>query len=167
MPRSTLMEALISLQHIFRIAKAVNVDPSTAFEKGVVYIVDQKDRQIVADTWTNAFKDAPDLLIVLVEGLPRGAKVEWHIIRSQKTSVDLKNSKMRTALNECEVFTAIHELEGEYGVLCITFGSRKWPDPNKLQHLNVAVQRIPSKAVYLLSNKTIEGHNSCSILLSA
>src|SRR5256885_556908 len=86
LPRSTEMEAVLSLQYIFRVARAVGVDTVMGIECAVIYIVEEGDAETVAETWRGAFEDlVPSLAIVVVEGLPRGARVEWHVIRCRKS----------------------------------------------------------------------------------
>ena len=164
-PQSTAMEAVISLQHIFRVARAVNVNPSTGFEGAVVYIVQEEDVQVVAETWKNSFEDAPQLAIVLVDGLPRGARVEWHVIRCQKSSDEVSKPRVRMAVEEHQVSTAINELRGEHGVLCMVFGSQEIIPRITLRYKDVAVQTIPSRAVYSVTNGIVQ-HKSCTIILS-
>lgn len=164
-PRSTAMEAVISLQHIFRVARAVKVDPQTGIEGAVVYIVEEGDVQIVAETWRNSFESAPELAVVLVEGLPRDARVEWHVIRCQKSSDDISNSKFRMAFDEHKLFTIMSDLCSESGMLCISYGSQDMTSKLRSWHPNIAFQTIPSKAVYSVNNE-IERHRSCTIILS-
>ena len=164
-PQSTAMEAVISLQHIFRVAKAVNVDPLTGLECAVVYIVHEEDVQVVAETWKNSFEDAPQLAIVLVHDLPRGARVEWHVIRCQKSSDEVSKPRLRMAVEEHQVSTAINELRSEYGVLCIVFGSPEMIPRITSKYKDVAVQTIRSRAVYSVNNGIVQ-HKSCTIILS-
>lgn len=159
------MEAVISLQHIFRVARAVNVDPLTSLEGAVAYIVEETDVQVVAETWRNAFEDVPELAIVLVDNLPRGAKVEWHVIRCQKSSDQSTESGFQMAFEEHRVLTAVTDLRGEHGVLCMTFGSQEIVAKIKSRYTNVAVQTIPSKAVYSMKDG-IQQHKSFTIILS-
>lgn len=164
-PKSTAMEAVISLQHIFRVARAVSVDPMSGLESTVVYIIDERDVQVVAEAWKNAFENAPELTIVLVDDLPRGARVEWHVIRCQKSSDEARNSRIQMAFEEHQVITAINDLRGDYGILCMIFGSREILPEIKSRYTNVAVQTIPSKAIYSVNNG-IHQHKSCTIILS-
>ena len=120
-PPSTGMEAVLSLQHIFRVARAVNVDPLIGIEGGVVYIVDERDALIVARTWDMAFDGPPRLGIVVVNGLPRGARVEWHILRCQKSAEDAIPPVTRVVFDD-EAEGVLHEFSGEQGVLCMIFG---------------------------------------------
>jgi hypothetical protein len=165
-PRSTAMESVLSLQHIFRVSRAVNVDPGTGIEGAVVYIVDESDVEIVGGTWNAAFDVAPPLAVVVIGGLPRGARVEWHVIRCQRTSEDAKQGNFRLTFEEHEVITAITEFRDTYGVLCVTFGSSKQHLSIQSKYNNVAIQRIPSKAVFSISGIKVERHPSCTFILS-
>lgn len=164
-PRSMAMEAVISLQHIFRVARAVSVDPLNGLEGAIAYIVDERDVQVVGETWKNAFEDAPQLTIVLVDDLPRGARVEWHVIRCQKSSDEVQNSRFQMAFEEHQVITAIDDLRGDHGLLCMIFGSQETLPKIKSRYTNVAVETIPSKAIYSVKNG-IHQHKSCTIILS-
>jgi hypothetical protein len=166
MPRSTEIESVLSLQHIFRVSRAVNVDPETGIEGAVVYIVDEGDVEIVGKTWTVAFDVAPPLAIVVVDGLPRGARVEWHVIRCQRSSEDAKRGNFRMTFEEHEVITAINEFRDVYGVLCVTFGSSKQHLSIQSKYNNVAFQRIPSNALFSISGTKVERHPSCTFILS-
>jgi hypothetical protein len=161
MPRSTSMEAVISLQHIFRVARAVNVDPSTGLEGAVAYIVDANDVEIIAKTWNKTFDKPPPLVAVVVDGLPRGARVEWHIIRCQKSSEDGKSSRFLMTFDE----SARTDILGEHG-LCMIFGSQNWAHSIKSRNRDMALQTIPSKAVYRVSATGIDRHSSCTIIFS-
>jgi enamine deaminase RidA (YjgF/YER057c/UK114 family) len=164
-PQSTAMEAAISLQHIFRVARAVNVDPLIGLEGVVAYLVREEDVQIVAETWKNSFEDAPQLAIVLVDGLPRGARVEWHVIRCQKSSDEVSRPKVQMAVEECQVVIAINALRGGHGVLCIVFGSQEMIPRITSRYQDVAVQTIPSRAVYSVDEGIVQ-HKSCTFILS-
>lgn len=166
MPRSTAMESVLSLQHIFRVSRAVNVDPETGIEGAVVYIVDEGDVEIVGKTWNAAFDLAPPLAIVVVDGLPRGARVEWHVVRCQRSSEDAKEGKFRLTFEEHEVITAITEFRDTYGVLCLTFGSSTQHLSIHSKYNDVAIQRIPSNAVFSISGTKVERHPSCTFILS-
>ena len=156
------MEAVISLQHIFRVARAVNVDPLTGLQGAVAYIIDEKDALVVAEVWRNAFEEIPELVIVVVEELPRGARVEWHIIRCQKTSDDGGKSTLRIAYEDGEV---TNDLRGEFGVLCMVFGSQDSIQRIKSRYTNIAIQAISSRAVYSVKNG-LQQHSSCTIIFS-
>ena len=160
------MESVISLQHIFRVARAVNVDPFTGIEGAVVYIVDESDTEIVFETWNAAFEDKPPLAIIVVDGLPRGARVEWHVIRCQRCSDEPKTAKFRMAFEEHQVITAITELRDNHGVLCITFGSSKQHNSIRSKYTNLALQTIPTNAVFSVKGTKIERHPSCTIILT-
>ena len=164
-PPSIAMEAAISLQHIFRVARAVNVDPLVGLEGAVAYIVQEQDVQVVAETWKNSFEDAPQLASVLVDGLPRGARVEWHIIRCRKSSDEVSKPRLRMEVEDHQVFTTIDELRGEYGVLCMVFGSQEMMLRITSRYKDVAFQTIPSRAVYSVNNGIVQ-HKSCTIILS-
>lgn len=164
-PQSTAMEAVISLQHIFRVARAVNVDPLIGLEGAVAYIVQEEDVQVVAETWKNSFEDAPQLAIVLVDGLPRGARVEWHVIRCQKSSDESSKPRLRMEVEEHKVITAINELQSQYGVLCMVFGSQEMIPNIISRYKDVAIQTIPSRTVYSVNNGIIQ-HKSCTFILS-
>ena len=165
-PRSTAQEAVLSLQHIFRVARAVRVDPERGIEGAVVYIVDERDVKIVAETWTSAFEEAPQLAIVVVKGLPRGARVEWHVIRCQKTTEENVPPRLRMAFEEHEMVRAIGDLQGDHGVLCMSFGCSKFPSSVQSRYPNTAVQTIPSAAIYSVSKGTPARRNACTIILS-
>jgi hypothetical protein len=165
-PRSAKMESALSLQHIFRVARAVNVDPSTSIEGAVVYIVDENDTEIVSETWNAAFEDKPSLAIIVVDGLPRGARVEWHVIRCQKWSDEPKTAKFRMAFDEHQVVTAITELRGNHGMLCITFGSSKQNNLIRSKYANLVLQSIPTNAVFSVKGTKIERHPLCTIILT-
>src|SRR5271170_1199651 len=165
-PRSTAEEAVLSLQHIFRVAKAVRVDPESGIEGAVVYIVDEGDVNIVAETWGSAFEEAPELAVVVVKGLPRGARVEWHVIRCQKTTEEDTPPRSRMAFEEHEMMTAISDLRGAHDVLCMSFGSTTFLQSMRSRYPNMAVQVIPSTAIYSVSKGTIARRNACTIILS-
>jgi len=156
----------LSLQHIFRVARAVRVDPERGIEGAVVYIVDERDVKIVAETWTSAFEEAPQLAIVVVKGLPRGARVEWHVIRCQKTTEENVPPRLRMAFEEHEIMTAISDLRRAHDVLCMSFGSTKFLQSTRSRYPNMAVQVIPSTAIYSVSKGTIARRNACTIILS-
>jgi hypothetical protein len=160
------MESVLSLQHIFRVSRAVNVDPETGIEGAVVYIVDESDVEIVRETWNAAFDVTLPLAIVVVDGLPRGARVEWHVIRCQRRSEDAKQGKFRMTFEEHEVITAITEFRDTYGVLCVTFGSSKQHLSIQSKYNDVVIQRIPSKAVFSILGTKVQRHPSCTIILS-
>jgi hypothetical protein len=132
----------------------------------VVYIVDESDAEIVSETWNAAFEDRPPLAIVVVDGLPRGARVEWHVIRCQKSSDEPTTAKFRMTFEEHQVLTGINELKDNHGVLCTTFGSSKQHDSLRPKYANVALQMIPSRAVFSIKGTKIERHPSCTIILS-
>jgi hypothetical protein len=161
-PRSIAMEAVISLQHIFRVARAVNIDPLTGVECAVAYVVEETDLNIVAETWKRAFEEAPELAVVLVDGLPRGAKVEWHLIRCQKSSDEAGEARFRMLFEEHRVPSTISDIRGELGLLCMIFGSH---EINTSTYTNIAIQTIPSRAVYSVNNG-IKRHKSCTIILA-
>jgi hypothetical protein len=165
-PRSTAEEAVLSLQHIFRVARAVRVDPESGIEGTVVYIVDEGDVNIVAETWRNAFEEASDLAVVVVKGLPRGARVEWHVIRCQKITEEDTPPRLRMAFEEHEMMTAISDLRGAHDVLCMSFGSTTFLQSTRSRYPNMAVQVIPSTAIYSVSKGTIARRNACTIILS-
>lgn len=165
-PRSTLMEAVLSLQHIFRVAKAVNVDPTTGFEGAVVYIVNENDVHIVAQTWERAFDDAPGLAVVVVNELPRGARVEWHVLRCQKLSDETSESKFQMTFSDHQLRAAISDIRRDHGTLCMIFGSQASAPLIKSKYKDVAVQMIPSNTVFSVSNGVIERQSSCTFILS-
>jgi hypothetical protein len=51
------------------------------FEGVIAYIVDRNDVDVVADVWNRFCKNSKELAIAVVDELPRGARVEWHVIR--------------------------------------------------------------------------------------
>ena len=160
------MEAVLSLQHIFRVARAVNVDPMSGIECAVAYIVDESDVPLVAETWRSAFEVVPSLAIVVVDGLPRGARVEWHVIRCQKSTEDEKKARSRMAFEQHEVITAINDVTHSHGGLCMIFGSSEHYDSLRSRYKNIAMQTIPSKAIYSTSNNEIKKHESCTVILA-
>lgn len=163
------MEAVLALQHIFRVARAVGVDPSSGIECAVAYVVHESDVSTVAETWRGRFEMIPpSLAVVVVEGLPRGARVEWHIIRCRKTSEDeMEAKKAHMAFEQHEVITAINEFSSAYGVLCIIFGSSQERNALSSRYKSIAIQNIPSKAVYSISSTNeIKEHSSCTIVLA-
>jgi hypothetical protein len=163
------MEAVLSLQHIFRVARAVGIDPARGIECAVVYIVDEGDVEIVAETWNGEgiFEDVPPLAIVVVDGLPRGAKVEWHVIRCRKFGEEEEREvKSRMAFEQHEVITAINEFQGDHGVLCMIFGSSQHHKALQSRYTNLAIQIIPSRAIYSMSNNKITQQSSCTIILA-
>ena len=165
--RSTAQEAVLSLQHIFQVSKAVHVDPARGIEGAVVYIVNEMDCANVAMTWQIAFADAPPLAVVLVKGLPRRARVEWHVIRCQQTTEDnVPPRKLRMVFEEHEIATAITDLRGDHGVLCMSFGSSKAVTSMRSRDPNMAIQIIPSSAVYSVSKDGIARHDACTVVLS-
>ena len=163
------MEAVLSLQHIFRVARAVAVDTVRGIECAIVYIVEEDDAKIVAETWRGAFGDfVPSLAIVVVDGLPRGARVEWHVIRCQKSGEEEeeKEVKSRMAFEQHEVIAAVNEFQGDHGVLCMIYGSSQHHEALKSRYQNLAIQTIPSRAVYSLSSNNLTRHISCTIILA-
>jgi hypothetical protein len=164
-PRSTALEAVLSLQHIFRVARAVNVDPLIGFEAVVAFIVDERDVQVVAETWKLRFYGkGPVLAIIVVKGLPRDARVEWHIVRCQKSTEDERSSKTQVAFSNDEAITAIDELRDRSG-LCTIYGSGEAFQSLKARYPNISFQLIPSTAVYSVIDK-VERHRSCTIIIS-
>ena len=157
---------MLSFQHIFRVARAVNVDPLTAIEAAVVYITDEKDAGIVAKTWEMAFEDPPKLGIILVNNLPRGASVEWHILRCRKSGYEEEMRPLTRISFDDEVNEVLHEFSDEMGALCMIFGNLK--TSTRLQELlpKVLIQKIPSRAVYSLNNGSLQKRNSCIALLT-
>lgn len=161
------MEAVLSLQHILRVAKAVNVDLRTLTTTVVAYIADEMDRDIVAHTWHRRMtvQELDRLAIVVVKGLPRGARVEWHVLRCMKHSDE--------GLNPTHGLYFDDEVDSLYGSgleagLCMTFGDKSVVKKIKSRHPEMVVQRIPSKAVYCVgvSGKySITKHKSCIALL--
>ena len=160
------MESVLSLQHIFRVAKAVNVDPLIGLEGGVAYLVNEEHVKVVAETWTLAFDDPPPLTIALVDGLPRGALVEWHIIRCRKRSDVPKTTKFSMAWTNSEISLAIHNFRGEYGVLCIVFGRLQFVREMKSRYKHVAIQSIPCKGIYSTGIDGIKSRDLCTIVLA-
>lgn len=165
-PKSTAEEAVLSLQHIFRVARAVRVDPSRRIEGAVAYIVDERDVNVVAETWRSAFEEPTDLAVVLVKGLPRGARVEWHVIRCQKTTEEDVPPQLHMAFDEHEMVSAITDLRGDHGILCMSFGASKSLPSMRSRYPNMAVQTIPSRGVYSVSNDAITRREACTIVLS-
>jgi enamine deaminase RidA (YjgF/YER057c/UK114 family) len=163
-PKSVTLESVLSLQHIFRVARAVNVDPLQGIEGAVAYITEQGNVNVVMETWRRSFEGRPPpLAIVLVNGLPRGAALEWHVIRCRKTSDEEATGEVRMVF-DCDdaVSGAFAELRGEHGVLYVRFGSLL---PDKLRSDSVAVQEIPSNAVYSVGEQ-ISRHTSCTIIIT-
>jgi len=164
-PRSTAMEAVLSLQHIFRVARAVNVDPLTGFEAVVAFIVDEGDVQVVAETWKLRFEGkGPILAIVVVKGLPRDARVEWQIVRCQKSSSEEPSPKTQVAFVDDKVITAINELR-DHSSLCTIYVSGEALQSLKSQNPHISFQFIPSRAVYSVIDK-VQRHRSCKIIIS-
>ena len=160
--KNVTLELALSLQHIFRVARAVNVDPLRGIEGAVAYITEERNVNIVAEMWTRAFDELrPPLGIVLVSGLPRGATVEWHVIRCwKKTSDEDPTGGFRMVFDDDDgISVAAAELRGEHGVLCMRFGC---PLPHKLNILGIAAQEIPSRAIYSVG-KQISRHTSCTV----
>lgn len=161
------MEAALSLQHIFRVARAVAVNTVRGIECTVVYIVEEGDAKIVAETWRGAFEGiVPSLAIVVVDGLPRGARVEWHVIRCQKSGEEEREVKSRMVFEQHEVITAVNDFQGDHGVLCMIFGSSQHHEALKSRYQNLAIQTIPSRAVYSLSSDNLTRRTSCTIILA-
>jgi len=163
---STKMETVLSLQHIFRVARAVNVDPLAGIEGAVVYIVDERDALIVAKTWDMAFEDPPRLGIVVVNGLPRGARVEWHVLRCQKSAEDAINPVTRVLFDD-ETDGVLHEFSGEQGVLCVTFGKTNQAQKIQKRLSRTVIQAIPSKIVFSTHKGTIQRRSTCIALMKA
>jgi hypothetical protein len=164
--RSTALEAAASLQHIFHVGIAVGAHP-IRFEGAVAYIINEEDVEIVAETWKLAFKNPPPLAIVLVNGLPRGAVVEWHVIRGQKWSDEPKGPIVQFGRTNMEVTTIMDKLQKTtgYGVLCIVFGRADVVSQMKSRYGNVAIQSIPCKRVYSCLGSRITSHDSYTILV--
>ena len=162
--KTASLEIALSLQHIFRVARAVNVDPLRGIEAAVAYITEERSVNLVAETWIRAFDEVPPPLgIVLVSALPRGARVEWHVIRCRKkTSDEHAACGFRMVFDDDDdgISVAVAELRGEHGVLCMRFGS---PLSDKLNTLEMAVQEIPSKAIYS-AGKQISTHTACTVI---
>ena len=144
----------------------MRVDPATGIEGAVVYIVDEGDVTVVTEMWRNAFEKAPPFAAVLVNGLPRGARVEWHIIRCQKPTEEDAPPRLRMAFAEHEIVTAINEVRRDNGVLCISLGSDKFATQIQSRYPNVAVQTVPSTAIYSDSKSKVARHDTCVIILS-
>jgi hypothetical protein len=160
-PRSSGREAVLALQHIFRVARAMGINPSTGFEGGIAYIVDEKDVQIVAETWKAAFEEPPELLLAVVKGLPRGAKVEWHIIRCQKPDDDDDSTRTKFRMVYSETMARATFSDFGPGLLCFVLG-----EYIALQRSGAAIQWIPSQAIYSVSRQEIQQHRSCIIILA-
>jgi hypothetical protein len=165
--KSATMQAVLSLQHIFRVARAVNVDPLAGIEGAVAYITTEGDVNIVAETWRRAFSSGrlPPLAIVLVTGLPRGAKVEWHIIRCQRTSEEPEEGKFKMIFDdELAVMVAGYELRDEENdVLCLRFGTTEmnWSSST------LAFHEVPTGAVYAVTKHAISRHKTCVVAYAA
>jgi len=161
--KTPTLEIALSLQHIFRVARAVNVDPLRGIEGAVAYITEEQNVNLVAETWIRAFDEVPPPLgIVLVSALPRGARVEWHVIRCwKKTSDEDSTGGFRMVFDDDDrISVAVAELRGKHGVLCMRFGSRL---SDKLNILEMAVQEIPSTAIYQ-AGKQISRHTACTVI---
>jgi enamine deaminase RidA (YjgF/YER057c/UK114 family) len=166
-PQDTAKEAALSLQHIFRVARAVKLDPLTGIEVAVVFIVDERDVSIVAETWRLRFEEVVHpLAIVLVDGLPRGARVEWHVIRCHRSSDEERRETTRIAFVDHDVITAISELRGDHEVLCSIYGSDEISQDIRKRWPNTALQTAPSRAVYSLQKANIIRHKFCAIITS-
>lgn len=165
-PCSTVSEAALSLQHIFRVARAVKVDPQHEIEGAVAYIVAGEDVSVIAETWKHAFEHAPPLAIVLVNGLPRGARVEWHVLRCQKSSQEVARSALKVVFEDDQLLRAITERKGDYGVLATIFGSSSSISSIKSQFRDLAVQAIPARAVYSASQGRADHKNFCAFIMS-
>jgi hypothetical protein len=160
------MEAVLSLRHIFRVAKAVNVDPLTSIEGAVVYITEGKDAGIVAETWRLAFQDPPKLGIVVVNGLPRGAQVEWHVLRCQKMEEEEGRRAVTRISFDDEVDGVLNEFTGQLGALCIVFGNLRPVEGIQARLRKLITQQIPSNAIYSLDGGSFRKRNSCIALIT-
>lgn len=82
-PKSFLQEAILSLQHIRRILETF---PSTTYIEGIICFVTHSDHINLAKTvWkeTKVMYDARiPILFLEVDGLPKGAVVEWQVVGS-------------------------------------------------------------------------------------
>lgn len=154
------LQSVLSLQHIFRAARAVKVDPLRGIRGAVAYMTKEWTVGLVAETWRRAFDEVPPLAIVVVSGLPRGARVEWHVIRCQKTSDEETTGGFRMIFNDDRISTAVADVRGKDGVLCMRFGSSL---PDTLRKANMAVQEIPCRGVYAAGER-ISKHASCTII---
>ena len=165
--KSAARQAVLSLQHIFRVARAVNVDPRTGIEGAVAYITDEGDVNVVAETWRRGFLSGkmPPLAIVLVTELPRGAKVEWHVLRCQRTFDGPHEGKFRMVFDdEVAVIKAGYELRDDTNdVLCMRFGTGdlNWTSST------MAFHELPSGAVYAVEEDKISRHKSCVVIQAA
>ena len=165
-PRSTAMEAALSLQHIFRVARAVNVDPQTQIEAAVAYVTAEEDVSIVSETWKLSFEQTPPLAVVIVDGLPRTALVEWHILWCQTMSEGVKSRRLRIVVDEDRLVTTVRECQGPYGVLAHVFGSSASISSVKSRYPKMAVQTVPARMVYSASKDRIERYNFCAFVMS-
>jgi hypothetical protein len=164
--KSAAMQAVLSLQHIFRVARAVKVDPLTGIEGAAAYITDEADVNVVAETWRRAFasRPLPPLAIVLVTGLPRGAKVEWHIIRCQRSDAPAKGKFRIIFDDERAVMVAGWDLrDDESDVLCLRFGTAdmNWTSST------LAFHEVPTGAVYAVGKHKISRHKTCVVVQAA
>jgi hypothetical protein len=158
-PRSAaMMEAVLSLQHIFRVAWAVNVDPLTGFETVVAFIVDEGDVEVVAETWKLKFERRRPVLAI-------DAMAERQVVRQcQKSFSGEPSLKTHLGFVDDKVITAINKLRDHSG-LCTIYGSGEALQSLKSRYLGISFQIIPSRAVYSIIDK-VERHRSCTIIIS-
>jgi hypothetical protein len=112
------------------------------------------------------FRDeAPTLAVVVVNGLPRGARVEWQIVQCQKSSDEEQLGKIRVAFQDHQVITAVNDLRGDDNVLCLVYGAGDFKRVRS-RFPGTVFQCIPSRAVYAVTHDRLERHSSCTIIIS-
>jgi hypothetical protein len=140
---STAEQATLSLQHIFRVAGATSI-PRQGIKFAVAFVLDERDVGIVRRVWDSTMVGrmvGARLAVVVVQGLPRGARCEWYI------------PLCRTERNGGPVFAFDEGVDSvlpdlmDKDALCIVLGQTNELAKLKSRLPRTIFQVIPSKTV--------------------